>query len=109
MRKKTTGSFLLVFLAACTAAWAMTPDEARQAHRQEMKQIKQAQHEAKKSNPAPAGPSKWDIFWKKEGERSGVGQTGSGASNLLSRLNPLPFLRDQQDKYNARKAPAAGR
>ena len=111
MKKLVALFLMMVMLGAAVPTKAMTPEEEKKARYEEVKKIKEKQRterQAEKTNPQAAA-SKGRSFWQKEGERSGVGQTGAGAANALSRLNPLPFLRDQKDKYNARKAPAAGR
>jgi len=82
----------------------MSPEEEKQARYDEMKNIKQAQREAReaeKKNPelaAKKGPS----FWDKEAERSGL--NGNRVGNFFHNLNPVPFFKDQTEKYKARKA-----
>ena len=49
---------------------------------------------------APKGETFWDREWK----RSRLGESSNGTGGFLKSLNPMPFLKDQQDKYNARKA-----
>ncbi len=107
MKKKI--SWVLFLLMLTTNGFAVTvtgPDAARDAHRKEMKAIKDAQRqarEAKKSapqNPADKKPG----FWEREGERSGLGSSGNRIGTFFKNLNPVPFFKDQQDKYNERKA-----
>ncbi len=80
--------------------------DANDPHYQEMKKLKtqqRAEREANKKNPAPADKSS---FWYKEGQRSGLGDSGNKTGNFLQKLNPVPFFKEQQDKYNARKVAA---
>lgn len=99
---KKSIALMAAALLACTAVHA-----ADTAAYDEMKQIKKAQRErreAEKSNPSLKGESKWAKFWKNEGERSGLGQSGSGAGSILRNLNPAPFFKSQKEQYDARKA-----
>ena len=108
MKKIAVWSLFLVMLTASGLAVAMTPDEAQEAHRKEMKAIKDTQRqarEAKKANPSSAA-DQTPGFWQKEGERSGLGGSGNRMGTFFKNLNPVPFFKDQQDKYNARKAGA---
>lgn len=108
MRKIMGWVVLSLFMSATVFAAVEGPDAARQAHREEMKKIKTAQREAKKTEPAEAKqPSKMSQFWQKEGERSGLGNTGSGVGNFMRNLNPVPFFKKQDEQYKARKAGTA--
>ena len=78
-------------------------DAAREAKREEMKKIKQAQREAKKAAP----PSEKGGFWAREAERSGL--SGARANGFVRSMNPVPFLQKQKENYEARKAAAAGK
>ena len=109
MKKTAVLTLLAVF--AGVSAYAAEPvgmDAQRAAHREEMKKIKQAQRADRKSGQStPAEPSKMDKFWKNEGERSGLSQSGNGIGSFLKSLNPGPFLQHQQEEYNTRKAAGA--
>ena len=97
--------FVLSALCVSSVVMAAEPvgnDAARKMHRMEMKKIKQSMHETAKTQPQTT-PSQGKGFWEKEGERSGLGNSGSGVSNFISQLNPAPFFRDQNAKYKARK------
>ncbi len=96
--------FCLTFATAAFAAEPVGYDAQRQMHRQEMKQIKKAQHEAKQTAPAGQAAQKKNGFWEKESERSGLGSSGNSMGTFLNSLNPMPFLKDQNAKYKARKA-----
>lgn len=107
MKKIAVWSLFLVLLTTSAFAAVVTgPDAARDAHRKEMKLIKDAQRqarEAKKSspqNPADKKPG----FWDRERERSGLGSSGNKAVTFFKNLNPVPFFKDKQAKYNERKA-----
>jgi len=91
----------------CASAFAMNPEEAKKAHYQEMKKIKEQQragHEADKTGAPATATKKEPGFWEKEGERSGLGGNSSRFSTFFSNLNPVPFFKKQQEDYNARKA-----
>ncbi len=102
MKRIAVWSLFLVMLAASGfAAEPVGYDAARAAHRQEMKQIKAGQ----RANPVSKNTAdKKPGFWDREGERSGLGNSGNRASTFFKNLNPVPFFKNQQEKYNARKA-----
>jgi hypothetical protein len=105
--KKMTAVLMMVltaFAANALAAEKVGMDAEREAHRLEMKKIKQAQRETKKNAPAvPAGPHE-KTFWEKEGERSGLGDSRSRMGSFMKNLNPMPFFKSQQEAHDARKA-----
>ena len=43
-------------------------------------------------------------FWAKEGERSGLKESTSSWGQFWTNANPVKFLQDQQNAYNARKS-----
>lgn len=100
---------MVLFLGmACGTVFALTPAEEKEMKFQEMKKIKDAQRverDAMKSGNASqaAEPTKMSRFWQKEGERSGLGNSRSRMGNFLGNLNPVPFFKEQQDRYEARK------
>ena len=99
-------ALVLMFAAVLAASTVWAADTASYA---EMKKIKQAQREAReaqKSGSVQKPESKWAKFWKNEGERSGLGVSSSGASNVMAKLNPVPFFKSQKEQYDARKASA---
>ena len=99
--KKLVALILLSFVFQLNA-YADGPDDARKAHREEMKKIKA---EMKAARPKTAEPSKMSDFWKKEGERSGMSQwNASKAGDFFKNLNPAPFFQEQDKKYKERKA-----
>ena len=93
-------------ILATSSVWA-----ASTSSYEEMKQIKKAQREAKAAQKASGTKpeTKWSKFWKNEGERSGLGQSTSGAGTFIHSLNPAPFFKSQQEAYNARKASNGGK
>ena len=108
MKKMTVGILLFMFFAFQGVSFAMTPEDVRQAHFKEIKEIKEKQRQEKqamKNNP-PASVKKAPGFWEKEGERSGLGGTGSRTSQFFKNLNPVPFFKEQRERYDARKAGA---
>lgn len=99
---------LALFLALFCGSFAFAAERGT-AEYERLKEYKRAQREereAQKANPE-AGARKGKSFWQKEGERSGLGGTGSRIRGIFKDLNPMPFLKEQQEKYNARKASAA--
>ncbi len=107
--KRLTALFLMILiLGTALPVLAMNPQEEEKAHRQEMKAVKdkqRAEKEAKKLVKAKdkEGPHE-KSFWEKEGERSGLGNSGNGVGQFIKKLNPAPFFKDQNEKYKARKA-----
>jgi len=90
----------VALLAGGTAAYA---GNASDPHYQEMKALKdkqRAEREANRKNPPAVNKNS---FWHKEGERSGLGGTGEGFGAFVKKLNPVPFFKNQQEQYNARK------
>ena len=105
MKKFMAAVLFLSFLAFHGVASAMSPDEAQKTRYQEMKAIKDKQRlerEAEKKNPS-AKSNGQPGFWAKEGERSGLGGSSSRAGTFFKNLNPVPFFKEQQDRYNTRK------
>jgi len=109
MKKLVIGIIGLSFVSSIAFATPVGYDAAREAHRQEMKDIKKKQREERqsgKSASSAASGQKTPGFWEKEGERSGLSHMGNPANamgTLLKNLNPAPFFKEQQDRYNARK------
>lgn len=101
--------FTLVSSASFAEAVRVGPDADRAARREEMKLIKQKMRQQEASAPKTNTPSKWGQFWAKEGERSGLGQSGNGASKFFQNLNPAPFFKNQQERYEQRKAAAGNK
>ena len=103
MRKLTTAVLALALMSWGTCVFA---GDANDPHYQEIKKLKaqqRADREANRSNPKSEDKSS---FWYKEGQRSGLSNTGSGAGNFFKNLNPVPFFKNQQERYNSRKAVA---
>ena len=98
--KKRTGIFIaLVVLISASSAMAAergTPEYER------LKEYKKAQREGK-GTPGAASGKKAPGFWEKEGERSGLGSTGSNVGNFFRNLNPAPFFKNQEERYQQRK------
>ncbi|HTL69963.1 MAG TPA: hypothetical protein VL404_01600 [Candidatus Eisenbacteria bacterium] len=42
-------------------------------------------------------------FWRNEKERSGLPQFWDGTKSFFQRLNPMPWLHQQRDRYETRK------
>jgi hypothetical protein len=83
----------------------LSPQEEKEARYEEMKKIKQAQRdarEAEKSGTGPVAGKKEPGFWDREAERSGL--SGARFGNFFKKLNPVPFFKEQQERYNERKA-----
>ena len=103
MKKITTAVLALALISWGTCAFA---GDMNDPHYQEIKKLKEKQRAEREANKKNSPPADKNGFWQKEGERSGLGGTGSSIGNFLSNLNPAPFFKDQQEKYNARKAAA---
>ncbi|PIU40698.1 MAG: hypothetical protein COT00_00340 [Candidatus Omnitrophica bacterium CG07_land_8_20_14_0_80_50_8] len=108
MKKMTVGILLLSF-GFYGVSFAATPDEVKEAHFKAMKAIKDKQREARKTEntTARAGEKQAPGFWEKEGERSGLGGSGSRAGQFIKNLNPVPFFKEQSQRYEERKAGTA--
>lgn len=104
---KKLSMILAAALLVSAPAFAVSPEEAQQAKYQEMVKIKQAQREAKearKQGLAGGAIEKKETFWDREGKRSGFDRfNGQGVGNVFKNMNPVPFFKDQQDRYQARK------
>jgi hypothetical protein len=97
-------AIMFVLLAVFTFGGA-TAVLADDAHYEEIKKYKAAKRMAKeeaRKNPAAAG-TKEKGFWEKEGERSGLGDSGNRFGNAVKGMNPVPFFKNQREKYEARK------
>mgnify|MGYP001591209862 CR=1 FL=1 len=106
MKKVVASVLFLSFFAFHGASFAVTPEEAKEARFKEVKAIKEKQRlerEAEKKNPSVKEKGQ-PGFWEKEGERSGLGGSGTRTGNFLKNLNPVPFFKEQKEKYEARKA-----
>ena len=110
MKKAITGLFVLsMIISSCGFSLAMTPEEAKEARFKEVKAIKEkqrAEREAEKKNPPASQKDGQPGFWEKEGERSGLGGSGNRAGAFFKNLNPVPFFKEQDDRYQARKTGA---
>ena len=108
MKKMTAGILLLMSFAFCGVSYAMTPEEVKEARFKEVKAIKEKQRQEREAmkTSAPSAEKKAPGFWEKEGERSGLGGGGSRTRQFLRNLNPVPFFKEQKEKYEARKAGA---
>ena len=109
MKKAAVWVLSIMFMSSgAFAAEKVGQDAEREAHRLQMKAIKQAQREAKgKEAPAPQGKAYG--FWQREGERSGLGESTSSMGNFFKDINPVNFLKTQEDAYNARKGGVAAK
>ena len=93
---------LSLSLACANAFAAVGADLAREAHRKEMKVIKDAQR-AQRNNAPKAAQKAAPGFWDREAERSGFSRMGQ-PGDFLKNLNPMPFFKSQDEQYRARKA-----
>ena len=46
-------------------------------------------------------------FWGREAKHAGISDSASSWGNFWSNLNPVTYLKSQQDAYNARKGTEA--
>lgn len=102
MKKFVTLALLFSFVG--TAAYALSPEEEKQARREEIKQYKAQKRAAREGQgvQTQAQGEKKPGFWDKEAERSGI--SGARVGNWFKNLNPVPFFKNQGEKYEARKA-----
>ena len=103
MKKIGMAVLAVALLAGGSTAYA---GNANDPHYQEIKALKEkqrAEREANRKNPPAVDKNS---FWHKEGERSGLSGTGSGISGFIKKMNPAPFFKNQQEKYNERKTAA---
>ena len=107
MKKSVIFVLFFMFAASLSAFAADTnaPELDRQARRAEVKKIKDQQRQSRKNGPSST-EKKWSDFWAKEGERSGLGNSGNRVGNFFGNLNPVPFFKSQEEQYKARKAAA---
>ena len=81
--KKWIAVFLLI---ACVQAPAIAAQRGTPEYEQ-MKELKKKQRENKPQQQAAEAakePSQMDLFWKKEGERSGLSGVGAGIGNSVT-------------------------
>ena len=103
MKKIGMAVLAVALLAGGSTAYA---GNANDPHYQEIKALKEKQRAEREANRKNPGPVDKNSFWYKEGQRSGLGDAGAKTGNFLSRLNPAPFFKRQQEKYNERKTAA---
>lgn len=96
--KKTIGLVLIsLFLGGATAIAA----ERGTPEYEKLKEYKKAQREKKASGVSEkTGPT----FWDREAERSGLNRVNPNFSGFIKALNPIPFLKEQDKKFEERKA-----
>ena len=106
MKKAFIGLMSLVFLGAGVGIAAS--EESGTARYGELKALKteqRAKREERRHNPQ-GEEKKGPTFWDREAERSGLGQSQAPLIKMMKGLNPVPFLKKQQENYNARKVAA---
>ncbi|OIO36112.1 MAG: hypothetical protein AUJ72_06135 [Candidatus Omnitrophica bacterium CG1_02_46_14] len=105
MKKLIVGILFCMGFSFFGVAYSMTPEEAKEAHFKEVKAVKEKQRAAREATKASssANEKKAPGFWEKEGERSGLGGSGSRMGQFIKNLNPVPFFKEQREKYDARK------
>src|SRR3989338_4182180 len=101
MKKRSAAMMLVALMACATSAYAVDRTDPRYQEIKALKEKQRAEKEARKNNPPPVNENS---FWHREGVRSGLGDTGNRAGSFLKNLNPVPFFKRQQEKYNERKA-----
>ena len=108
MKKVIVVGLFLIFITtnAFAAVNNTGPDAERNAHREEVKALKKAMHDKQAAAPKADAANKGEGFWEKEGKRSGLGGGQNRFGNLVKNLNPAPFFKDQQARYDARKKAA---
>ena len=104
MKKSLLVVFVLVFSLG-PLGFAMTPDEARKAHYEEVKKLRETQRQNRSTSVSTPGEHK-ETFWDREAKRAGFADTGNNVTTLIKNLNPVPFFKSQQERYEARRAAA---
>ena len=104
MKKQLALAVIFTLSAAPAFARAVEgPDAARYAHRaQEIEERRAHGPEAEKAG-APKEETKMSKFWKNEGERSGLGNSGNRVGTFFGNLNPVPFFSEQDKRYKERQ------
>ena len=97
--------WVLFLMLVSTVSFAATRGTAEYEKIKEYKKAQRAKEEAIKKDPSLA-EKKEPGFWDREAKHSGLGGTPSKMSNFFKNLNPAPFFKEQEEKYNARKAGA---
>ena len=103
MKKIGMAVLVVALLAGGTSAYAVDRSDPRYQEIKELKDKQRAEREANKKNPPAENKNS---FWHKEGERSGLGGSGNKVGSFIKNLNPAPFFKKQQEKYNDRKLAA---
>lgn len=104
MKKILTLAMFLLFICSTAFAVSEGQDAQRQARREEVKKIKQAQKAAKQTSAAQATNPQGG-FWHREAERSGFSKFQmSNIQKSVGNINIPGYFKSQSDKYNARKA-----
>ncbi len=96
----------VLFLSGLVPAFSAEPGSPEY---QKMKEYKAAQRKAREAQEANGGGNtvkKAPGFWDREGERSGLTQTGQGMGSFFKNINPVPFFKDQRERYQQRRASA---
>ncbi|MBI2095048.1 MAG: hypothetical protein HYT89_02650 [Candidatus Omnitrophica bacterium] len=89
--------FLLQGAGIAFAAERGTPEYER------LKEYKRVQRE-KRMNERKDSGANGSAFWSQELERSGLKEVGPKVGRFLKNLNPAPFLKEQKERYDERKA-----
>jgi hypothetical protein len=107
MKKALRLFVLALFLfQGVEAAWAV---ERGTAEYERLKEYKRMQREKRASGQQHGPSSKGPGFWDKEAVRSGLSDVKQNTANFFKKINPSPFFREQNERYQARKAAAAGK
>jgi hypothetical protein len=106
MITKKTIALALLLMTGSVSVFAGSPEEEKEARYAELKKYKaerRAERDQMKQNPE--GPAdKEPGFWEREAERSGLGGSQNRIGSFFKNLNPVPFFKEQQEKYESRKA-----
>jgi hypothetical protein len=96
-----TAGALAAFAGAAEARQVEGPEAARHAHRAKLIEERKARGPEVRQERANADSG--NSFWKREGERSGLGKAGGRVGDFIRGLNPAPFFSEQGRKYEERK------
>lgn len=107
--KRTTSVFILAALLLSSAPVFSAPPGTAEYERMKAYKAEQRKLREERKAAGPSAEKKAPGFWDREAERSGLAQTGGGVGNVFKNMNPVPFFKEQRERYEARKAAAGSK
>jgi ABC-type tungstate transport system permease subunit len=102
--KKNISILSVLILSSAQAFAAAAPGTPEYEKMKEYKAAQRKAREDRKAGVAAGTEKKEPGFWDREAERSGFAQTGQGMGSVFKNLNPVPFFKEQRERYEERKA-----